>query len=79
MPAVCTAEHLAKAGRLRTLLAAYAESEDLIRVGAYQKGGDPILDQAVAVRPEITAFLQQKKNDKTVIETAIKSLMALPG
>jgi hypothetical protein len=33
----------------------------------------------VAVLPEITAFLQQKKSDKTVIETAIKSLMALPG
>src|SRR5580658_7251282 len=79
MPAVCSAEHLAKAGRLRTLLAAYAESEDLIRVGAYQKGGDPTLDQAVAVLPEITKFLQQRKNDKTVIETAIKSLMALPG
>jgi flagellum-specific ATP synthase len=79
MPAVCSAEHLAKAGRLRTLLAAYAESEDLIRVGAYQKGGDPTLDQAVAVLPEITKFLQQRKDDKTVIESAIKLLMALPG
>ena len=37
MPAVCASEHLAKAQRLRSLLASYAASEDLVRVGAYQK------------------------------------------
>ena len=38
--AVCDREHLMKIQRLRKLLAAYAASEDLIRVGAYQKGAD---------------------------------------
>jgi flagellum-specific ATP synthase len=79
MPAVCTEEHLAKARRLRSLLSSYAASEDLIRVGAYQKGTDPTLDQAVAVLPEFTAFLQQKKDDRTPIEQATKALLALPG
>ena len=79
MPAVCAPEHLAKARLLRSLIASYAASEDLIRVGAYQKGGDPVLDRAVTALPEINAFLQQKKDDKTSIDLAIKSLMALPG
>ncbi len=77
MPAVCAPEHLTKARLLRSLIASYAASEDLIRVGAYQKGGDPVLDRAVAALPEINSFLQQKKEDKTPIEIAIKSLIGL--
>jgi len=78
MPAVCTPEHLAKARLVRSLIASYAASEDLIRVGAYQKGGDPVLDRAVAALPDINTFLQQDKEDKTAIEQAIKSLLAIP-
>jgi len=79
MPAVCTPEHLAKARLLRSLIASYAASEDLIRVGAYQKGGDPVLDRAITALPEINSFLQQKKDEKTAIESAIKLLIALPA
>jgi flagellum-specific ATP synthase len=79
MPSVCVPEHLMKAVRLRSLLASYAASEDLIRVGAYQKGGDPTLDQALAALPAIQNFLQQNKNDKSPIEQTVKSLLALPG
>ena len=46
MPAVATREHLTKVGRLRQLLSCYAANEDLIRVGAYQGGTDPLLDEA---------------------------------
>src|SRR5208337_1179333 len=46
MPAVCSPEHLDKASALRSLLATYKASEELIRIGAYQKGSDPVLDQA---------------------------------
>ncbi len=79
MPAVCSPEHLQKAARLRALLASYAASEDLIRIGAYQKGGDPLLDQAIAALPAVNAFLQQNKNDKSPIEQSLKALLALPG
>src|SRR5207302_1547642 len=40
MPSVCSAEHLEKVRRIRQLLSSYSASEDLIRVGAYQKGAD---------------------------------------
>jgi flagellum-specific ATP synthase len=79
MPSVCAKEHLAKAQRLRTLLASYAASEDLIRVGAYQKGSDPVLDKALVALPAIKSFLQQKKDEKSSIDQTIKLLNSLPG
>lgn len=79
MPFVCTEEHLEKARRLRQLLAAYSASEDLIRVGAYQKGADPLLDRAIAALPAINQFLRQRKNDPGVFDQTLKSLQALPG
>jgi flagellum-specific ATP synthase len=78
MPSVCSSEHLAKVHRLRALLATYAASEDLVRVGAYQKGVDPLLDKALASLPAIQAFLQQKPNEKTDLKANIASLFALP-
>jgi flagellum-specific ATP synthase len=63
MPAVCSREHLAKASDLRRLLASYQASEDLVRIGAYQKGNDPTLDAALALLPELRGFLQQKPDE----------------
>ncbi len=79
MSAVCAKEHLEKARRLRELLAAYAASEDLVRIGAYQKGVDVTLDRALAALSAITAFLQQKKGDAASFADAVSALMTLPG
>jgi flagellum-specific ATP synthase len=79
MPSVCPPEILTKARRLRKLLAAYTAAEDLIRVGAYQKGLDPVLDQAVASLPAITEFLQQGADETAALERNLAALAALPG
>jgi DNA-binding response OmpR family regulator len=79
MGAVCTAAHVEKARRLRQLLASYAANEDLVRIGAYQKGGDATLDQALAALPAITRFLQQGKTERAPIEETLAALQALPG
>jgi flagellum-specific ATP synthase len=79
MPAVCSVQHMSKAQRLRSLLSSYAASEDLIRVGAYHKGGDATLDQAIAALPALNAFLCQKKDDLAPLTPTIQSLLALPG
>jgi flagellum-specific ATP synthase len=44
---------------LRRLLAAYREKEDLISIGAYQPGTDPVTDAAIARRDAANAFLRQ--------------------
>jgi flagellum-specific ATP synthase len=79
MPAVCSSEHLEKARRLRLLLSAYTNAEDLIRVGAYQKGLDPLLDQAISVVPALNTFLQQGADEKVSLEATVAALKALPG
>ena len=79
MPAVCSSEHLEKARRLRLLLSAYTDAEDLIRVGAYQKGLDPLLDQAISVVPALNTFLQQRAEEKASLEATVAALKALPA
>jgi flagellum-specific ATP synthase len=79
MPSVTPHEALEKATRLRRLLASYAAAEDMIRVGAYQKGIDPVLDQAVSALPAITGFLRQRSDEASSFAQTQTSLLALPG
>jgi flagellum-specific ATP synthase len=78
MPAVASVPHLQKAQELRRLLAAYTASEDLIRIGAYQKGSDPTLDKALALIPELTRFLMQKPGEAISFNDSVAKLLALP-
>lgn len=77
MPSVCSPSHLAKVNLLRKLLAAYAASEDLVRVGAYQKGSDPILDQALVLQPELNRFLEQRSDEAVTLPDVVTRLLAL--
>src|SRR5277367_2946023 len=79
MPAVCSAAHLQKAQELRRLLAAYTASEDLIRIGAYQKGSDTTLDKALALIPELHRFLMQKPTEAATFADNVAKLIALPS
>jgi flagellum-specific ATP synthase len=79
MPAVTSPEHMMKARHIRQLLSSYTASEDLVRIGAYQKGSDRVLDQALLILPAVNAFLQQDRKDRALLEENIKSLLALPG
>jgi len=79
MPSVSAPEHIDKAGALRTLIAAYTQAEDLVRIGAYQKGTDPVLDKAIAALPEINRFLKQSPVDLPSLQQTIEQLHALPG
>ncbi len=63
--------------RLRAALAVYREKEDLIAIGAYQQGTDPLLDAAVALRPAINTFLRQRVEDFTSLGDADAALQAL--
>ena len=79
MPAVVPREHLARSHRLRSLLAAYSRSQDLIRVGAYSTGSDPILDRAIAVLPELQSFLRQSSDERIGFADTIARLKTIPS
>ena len=79
MSSVAAPAHLQKAQNLRRLLAAYSASEDLVRIGAYQKGSDPTLDKALVLIPELDPFLMQKPGEPAPLADTIQRLLALPG
>lgn len=56
---VCTPAEVELAGRAREHLALYRKNEDLITIGAYQKGSNAALDKAVALHEPLRAFLRQ--------------------
>ncbi len=79
MPAVISADHLAKTNRIRRLFATYKASEELIRIGAYQKSSDPDLDRAIALMPALREFLMQPAQEVAVMKNSLDRLMALPA
>ena len=79
MPAIVSPAHLEKARALRQLLASYTRSEDLLRIGAYQKGSDALLDRAIDVLPHLEKFLQQRAGEVCPQTVAVERLLALPS
>jgi flagellum-specific ATP synthase len=77
MPSLISDQHHGKVKTLRSLMAAYAHSEDLIRVGAYQKGTDPTLDKATEILPSLNAFLQQDSSALSGFEQTVDQLMGI--
>lgn len=78
MPNVVKEQHLAKAKVLRLLMATYAHSEDLIRIGAYQKGTDPALDSAIQILPTLNSLLQQHPGTLCGLDDTVEQMMAIP-
>ncbi len=79
MHAITTHDHQQQARRLKQLLSAWQRNRDLIAVGAYQRGSDPQLDEAIARHPAITQFLQQaihQRCDKAESLAGLASLFA---
>lgn len=63
MPAVTSELHQDQARVLKTLVSAYDKNKDLITIGAYNAGSDPIIDTAIKLKPDIDQFLQQKMTE----------------
>ena len=65
MGAVVSSAHLAAAGRVRALMAAYNDVEFLVRIGEYKPGSDKLADEAIAKRDAINAFVRQAAQDSS--------------
>ena len=72
--------HQRQSRHLKQLFARYQRNRDLISVGAYSAGSDPVLDQAIALQPRIEGFLQQGIHERAGIAESLGQLAALfPG
>jgi flagellum-specific ATP synthase len=63
MTSVTTEQHREWAGQVKEWMAIYKQAEDIINIGAYAKGSNPKIDQAIAVMDRIQGFLRQKVED----------------
>jgi type III secretion protein N (ATPase) len=75
MDALTTPEHRKAGARLRALAGLYEEKRDLISVGAYVKGHDCQLDEAVAKLPAIERYLQQEASDRVAFADGVAQLL----
>lgn len=74
---IVSPEHSSLARRLRQTLSTYQQNRDLIAIGAYQKGSDPRIDEAIAQWPRLQRFLQQDMQEKVPYETSLQALQQL--
>ena len=77
MHSITTPEHQQLSRRLKKLTASFQRSRDLINVGAYAAGSDPVLDEAIAKYTNIEAFLQQDISEKASLEESLGQLSSL--
>ncbi len=77
MPEVTSDEHKEAAKKIIRLMAAYKESEDLINIGAYVRGSNPTVDQAIKHMPAINAYLRQDMNEKAALEESVAGLIRI--
>ncbi len=79
MPQVVSDSHLQQARVLKQVYAMYQQNKDMITLGAYQKGSDPMLDQAINMMPTVNAFLQQGMKEVLSYDQCLQELAKLLG
>ncbi|GAB4128684.1 FliI/YscN family ATPase [Thermopirellula anaerolimosa] len=77
MPDIVPQEHNRAAMKLRELLAAYRDHEDLISIGAYRRGSNPLVDAALTMREEVDGFLRQDMRDRAEYAQTVARLTQL--
>ncbi len=65
--------------RARALLSTFEDMGDLIRIGAYKKGSDPMIDEAIRYQPDLEAFLSQGKGERSDLESGYATIANILG
>ena len=77
MHAVANGDDVRLAKQFKTLLSRHQRNRDLINVGAYSAGSDPVLDQAITLYPRLESFLQQDMHERAGYDESLADLRAL--
>ncbi len=68
LPAALPPERNDVLKRAKQIITSYEDMAELIRLGAYRKGSDAAVDEAIRLYPEIESFLAQNKDERTGID-----------
>ena len=74
---VVTPEHAKASKKLRAIMATYADMQDMIRLGQYQRGSDAQVDKSIELMPHVERFLKQEINERVGYEATRAGLMQL--
>lgn len=77
MSSITDKEHKKLAGKLKNVLATYADAEDLINIGAYKSGSNPEIDYAIQNIHAVNDFLMQDVDEKFTYEEVLEALKQL--
>jgi flagellum-specific ATP synthase len=77
MADIVTPEHAHAAAGFRRLWSAFEENRDLILMGAYAPGNDPLIDEAIVRRPELLDFLTQPQAERAPYDASVAALVGL--
>lgn len=79
MADIASPQHQKLAREFRALVATYEANRDLVLMGAYRAGADPLLDRAIAMTEGLRAFLCQAQDERVSLDESIAALQALIG
>ncbi len=79
MPAVLSDQQNEIIKRAKQIVTTYEDMAELIRLGAYRKGSDAAVDEAIQIYPQIEEFLTQHKDESTMIEESFQRLAGIIG
>jgi flagellum-specific ATP synthase len=79
MPKCLTPQQAELVKRGREIISTYEDMEELIRLGAYRRGTDPKVDEAIMIYPQLDQFLAQKPDEKTKLEDGYAQLAQVLG
>lgn len=74
---IVSPEHHDNAGFVKNKLAVYREAQDLINIGAYKKGSNPDIDEAIILNGKINEFLRQGIDEGIAFEDVVKILAGI--
>ncbi len=79
MVEIVSEEHRNVSSKLRNLLGLYQKNADLISIGAYKRGSNAALDEAVTKINDINQFLQQGIRENFTYEETVKQIRRITG
>lgn len=77
MPQVVSREHMQMAMRIREIMSAYEAMEDMVNLGLYNPGSNPLVDRAVKNQEELKEFFRQRVEEKVSYEESLEALKRL--
>ncbi|MFN3598511.1 MAG: FliI/YscN family ATPase [Aquificaceae bacterium] len=77
MPKIVSSEHMKRALYLRELLSNYEAMEDMVNLGLYNVGSNPMVDKVVKHREEINRFFTQRVEERISYPQSLEELKSL--